>query len=145
MESGKSASLAELVTRKSVNSLMVRSGRIGNVGAELVLCTTTWNERVALRLGVPLSVTRTVTMFVLGSDGVHVNKPLLASMAAPAGAPASRVNVNVCGGWSVSVALIAKLRVWLTVTSWLLIDAVEGGRFANGGILGERGVGAGTY
>ena len=38
-------------------------------------------------------------------------------MLAPAGAPAARLNVSICGGWSVSVALTVKLNVWPTVTS----------------------------
>src|SRR2546426_3666702 len=62
------------------------------------------NVSVSPSGGVPLSVTRTVAVLVLGvcaGVGVQVNTPVAELIAAPAGAPGSRVNVSVCGGWLV--------------------------------------------
>src|ERR1051325_2981986 len=56
-----------------------------------------------------LSGTRTVTVFVPCEGGVQVNTPLLAPMAAPAGAPGSSEKVSVCAGRSPSVAVAVKL------------------------------------
>ncbi len=69
------------------------------------------NELVAAKVGVPLSITVSKISFVLGAwakVGVQLNIPL-AVMLAPTGAPEPRVNVNDCGGWSVSVALAVKV------------------------------------
>ena len=69
---------------------------------------------MALALGTPLSVTRTTMAFVLGpcdSSGVQENNPVTASMVAPVGAPASRLNVSDWTGKSLSDALTVKLTV----------------------------------
>src|SRR5437764_537199 len=66
----------------------------------------------ALNAGEPLSVTRTVTAFVLGpwlSVGAQVKTPLAGFMLAPAGAPASRLKVRSWAGTSESVALAVKV------------------------------------
>src|SRR5205814_2212146 len=69
--------------------------------------TVILNDRAALRLGTPLSVTKTVTMLVEGGwlvGGVQVNTPLAASMVAPAGAPGAKLKVRMLAGESGSVA-----------------------------------------
>src|SRR6266567_5274615 len=70
--------------------------------------------RVALRFGVPLSVTRTVIMLVLppcAPDGVQLNRPVNGLIIAPDGEGLSRLNVSVSGGKSGSEADAVKLRV----------------------------------
>src|SRR6185503_12154683 len=77
----------------------------------------------------PLSVTRTVTVFVLGTWaalGAQENKPPFASIVAPPGA-ASRLKLNVCGGLSVSVALTVKLRVCPSDRALSVITGMVGG------------------
>src|ERR1051326_3713184 len=69
--------------------------------------TITLNPWASLRLGTPLSVTRTVTLFVTGAGlrgGVQVNTPLDLLMTAPAGAPSSKLKTRTLGGISRSVA-----------------------------------------
>src|SRR6185295_15915753 len=85
--------------------------------------------RVAFIGGAPLSVTRTVTVLVLGTCaalGAHENKPPLTPIVAPPGA-ASRLKLSVWGGLSVSVALTVKLSVWPSVTDLSVIAARVGG------------------
>src|SRR5689334_14088661 len=80
----------------------------GNEGAEFTSFTITTNVFASLMGGEPLSVTRTVILLVAGpwdSDGIQVKTPPLALTAAPAGAPASRLNVSVLDGRSGSVAV----------------------------------------
>src|SRR5271157_1463234 len=77
----------------------------------------------------PLSVAITAISLVLGAwsaVGVHVKTPLVV-MLAPVGASASKVNVTVWGGRSVSVALAVKLRSVLAYTTWLDNAARMGG------------------
>src|SRR5262249_9664186 len=63
--------------------------------AGATLLTVIEKVPVALRAGVPLSMTGTVTVAVAGrSGGVHVKTPVCESTLAPAGA-ASRLKVNV--------------------------------------------------
>src|SRR4026209_1601226 len=57
--------------------------------------TNTVKLRVALKEGIPLSLTRMVMVLVLGvccGEGVHVNKPSAGSIVAPEGAFPSRAN-----------------------------------------------------
>ncbi len=59
-----------------------------STGAVFTSVTITWKLCVALKLGTPLSTTRTVTGFVLGpcdSVGVHVSTPLAPLTTSPAG------------------------------------------------------------
>src|SRR6476620_9568305 len=89
-------------------------------GAGLGSLTTTVKLRTALRGGLPLSVTRTVMRLVLGawpSTGVHWKTPLLLLITAPSGA-VSRLNVRLCGGLSVSVALMVRLNDWPRFNCW---------------------------
>src|SRR5262249_50161917 len=71
--------------------------------------TVTWIDLASLRLGEPLSDTRTVMLYTPGpwaSVGVQVKTPVLVLMAAPAGAPGSRLKVSVCPtSGSVAVAV----------------------------------------
>ena len=80
--------------------------------------TTTEKLCVALMLGVPLSETVSVKLFVefaCVTSGRNENAPLPAFTLALVG-PLNRLNVSVCGGWSVSVALAVKATVWPTFT-----------------------------
>ena len=68
---------------------------------------------VALRFGVPLSVTRTVTVFVLGpcaSVGVQTITPVLVLIVMPVG-PLTNANVSVLAGISTSVAVFVTVSV----------------------------------
>src|SRR6266705_3900596 len=76
--------------------------------------TVIWNVRVALRFGVPPSVTRTVAVLVLpacAADGVQLNRPVNGLIIAPGGEPLSRLKVSVSAGKSASEADAVKLRV----------------------------------
>ena len=75
--------------------------------------TMTLKDLVSLRLGKPLSVTRTVTVLVLGpcaSVGVQEMAPVFVSMVMPPGA-AIRLKAKVFVGMSESVAEAETLRV----------------------------------
>ena len=81
--------------------------------------------------GTPLSVSRTVMRFVPGACawvGVHVNTPLVASIAALVGAPKSRLNVSACGGVFGSVAVFVIVNVINAKFVWSGIGARIGGR-----------------
>src|SRR5436190_23542061 len=68
----------------------------------------------ALSEGTPLSVTRTVTGFVVmakAREGVQVKTPDAGSIRAPRGAPDARLKKNCCAGISGSFAEVATLRV----------------------------------
>src|SRR5205823_5317896 len=98
---GRSGSLAVAVTVMSVSSLLVRLLIGFSTGGEFTSLTTTVNVLASLSGGVPLSVTRTVSMLVEGpcaSVGVQVNAPLAELIAAPAGAPGSRLKCSVFAG-----------------------------------------------
>src|SRR5580765_8147183 len=100
----------------------------------LVLNTVTRTVSEALSGGVPLSVTRTVTGYTAGPwalSGFQRNEPLLALMVAPAGAPASRLNLNVFAGTSASVAAAVKVKVPPLVTALLPMGTRTGGRFTS--------------
>src|SRR5258706_295803 len=100
-------------------------------GAVLTSLTTTENERVPLKGGVPLSVTRIMTLVVMGpwaSVGVQVKTPLVV-MAAPAGALVSSENVSSWAGTSASVAVAVNVRSTPSLTIWLVMTARTGAEF----------------
>ena len=89
---GISLSVAVLITVSVVRAEMVRSVCAGRIGALFTSLTVTVKLLVALKGGVPLSVTTVLTVLVLGpcaSVGVHVITPAVL-MAAPGGALTSR-------------------------------------------------------
>src|SRR5262245_36587857 len=74
--------------------------------------SSTENDCVSLNGGEALSVTRTEMKLLLpGKEraGIQVNRPFVGFTAAPLGAPASRLNVNTCGGESKSKTEFVKL------------------------------------
>jgi len=76
------------ITVSSVSSLIVRVAWTGSTGALLTSSTTTVKLLVALRAGLPLSVTTVVMVLVVGpcaSLGVQAITPL-ESILAPSGA-----------------------------------------------------------
>src|SRR5207245_1938529 len=82
-----------------------------NTGARFTSVTITVKLLVTLKAGTPLSVTLTLTRFVLGpcaSPGVQLITPLLPLMLMPRGALTS-ANVKVLAGMSASVALALTL------------------------------------
>src|SRR5882672_1330616 len=84
---------------------------------------------VALRLGVPSSVTRTVMILVLGlcsAEGDQVNKPFAGSMAAPAGALVPRLKVRVLAGRSTSLAELVTINSTPATTVRSAIGAKTG-------------------
>src|SRR5882672_966097 len=98
------------------------------------LATTMLKVLKSFNAGEPLSVTRTVTWFVIGvkpTDGVQVKTPLAGLMIAPAGAPGSRLKVRLCAGRSGSVAVAVKVRFEPAVTVLLPMVASTGGRFTS--------------
>src|SRR4051794_29263706 len=103
---GISESVAEADTFKAADSLIVWSAGRESTGAELTSFTTTLNDFVSLRGGVPLSVTRTVTVLVLGpcvSVGVHEMAPVFVSIVIPGGEEI-RLKTSVLTGISESMA-----------------------------------------
>src|SRR6185503_9218028 len=107
---GRSGSVAVFVTTNVISSSSDWSAGTVSTGARFTSFTTTVKLRVSLSGGAPSSVTRTVIVLVPGPSatvGVQVNTPLLALMLAPAGAPGSKLKVNVFAGKSGSVAVTA--------------------------------------
>src|SRR6185295_16051434 len=100
------------------------------VSSGITITRRTWEAKPA---GEALSATRNVMRFVPenAADGVQEKAPLDGSMAAPAGAPESRVKVSICAGRSGSEAVALKLRrVWAgTVQS--LWNEMDGGEFTS--------------
>src|SRR5436309_846173 len=87
-----------MVKDRVLPSVTVLLPMAASEGAPFNSVTTMPNVSAALMAGEPLSVTRTVTVFVLGpwaSDGVQVNRPLVGLMLAPAGKPGSRTQTLV--------------------------------------------------
>src|SRR5258706_1179383 len=83
------------------------------IGAELTSLTITVKRCVALKLGDPLSKTRTRMLLLLGpcaSLGLQVKMPLAAFTVAPAGAD-TIWEVSILGGTSASVADVVNLSV----------------------------------
>src|SRR5262245_10087931 len=84
----------------------------------------------SLRTGEPLSVTRSVTVFVLGpwsSVGVQVKVRVEASKVAPVGAPASMLYTRVWAGRSESRSEERSEGEDCTLTLWLPMAASTGG------------------
>src|SRR3989442_1020452 len=84
---GISTSVADALTLNVVCSAMVWFAGTVSTGALFTSVTITVNVFVTLKLGVPLSVTLTLTRFVLGpcaSVGVQVIAPVLGLMVIPA-------------------------------------------------------------
>ena len=105
-------STARFVTTSVLRAGAVWFGGTIKAGTLFTSLTITWKLLVALKLGEPLSNTRTVTVFVLGpcaSLGVHVMAPP-EDTAKPVG-PDTRPNVSVLGGTSESVAVAVTLSV----------------------------------
>ena len=91
---GRSASVAVAVNVSRLPSLTVLFPIAASTGATLTSLTVMLIVSESLSAGEPLSVTRTVTLYVPGpwlSVGVQVKTPVVALIAAPAGAPASRL------------------------------------------------------
>ena len=98
--------------------------------------SATWiaNVRLALSTGVPLSVTRTVTLKSAGpcaSDGTQLNTPVAALIVAPAGAPASSEKLSVLAGTSESVAVAVSWSSAPSLTLWSAIAASSGAAFTS--------------
>src|SRR5712671_3915523 len=86
------------------SSIVTKLGTPLNTGASLTSSTVIV---IDASVWVTPSDTRTVNGYEPGpcaSLGVQVNSPVIASMLAPVGAP-TRLNVSVCAGMSLSVAL----------------------------------------
>src|SRR6266542_3264814 len=95
---------------------------------------TTVNDLASLSLGTPLSVTRIVTMFVLGTCsmlGVHVNTPLIGLIFAPAGEPESKLKLSRLDGRSGSLAEFVMVSCNSTHATRLLIGASTGVLFTS--------------
>ena len=96
----------------------------------MVSSTTTVKLWLALRLGVPSSVTTTLMTFVLGpwaSEGVQLKMPLVGFMKAPAGTLVPRLKVNVCAGTSKSAAELVNTRAVVSTIVKLVIGLRIGG------------------
>src|SRR5205823_5268005 len=90
--------------------------------------TVTVNVLVTLRAGTPLSVTLTLTMFVLGpcaSVDVQLIAPLAGLMVMPAGELTS-AKVKLLAGRSASVALALTLIVVCSLIAWSPGPALHG-------------------
>src|SRR4029453_11438531 len=102
---GRSGSGAAAVRVRGLPSLAGWFAMGVSTGGLFTSLTVTVKLLVSLKLGEPLSVTRTLITFVLGpcaSVGVQVNMPVTGLMAAPAGGEI-RVKVSVLAGRSGSV------------------------------------------
>src|ERR1051326_2767575 len=101
-------------------------------GGEFTSMTTTVIVSESINGGTPLSVTRTVKLFVVppcDSLGVQVNTPLVGLMLAPAGAPESREKVNWFAGISGSLALALKVSRTPSLAVLFPIEVSTGGLF----------------
>ena len=88
-----------MVKDRVLPSVTVLLPMAASEGALFNSVTTMLNVSAALMAGEPLSVTRTVTVLVLGpwaSDGVQANRPLVGLMVAPNGAPESKLKLKDC-------------------------------------------------
>src|SRR5262245_47103853 len=105
-----------------------------STGALFTSFTVTLNVLVSLKLGDPLSVTRTVTGLVLGpwaSVGVQLTTPLPALIVIPAGAPGSKLYVSVLAGTSVSLPLAVTVKRLPSLTVRSAITASTGALFTS--------------
>src|SRR5215468_2833109 len=126
-----SESLPVLVTTNVASAVIVRLPCAGSDGALFTSVTTTLKLFVALNVGVPLSVTRVVIVFVLGpcaSVGVQVITPEL-EIVAPAGA-VNKVYVRVFRGKSLSMAVFVTIKVVNSATVASAWAGRTGGVFA---------------
>src|SRR6266446_303332 len=120
MLAGRSVSVAVLVTVRVANSLTVWPAMVRRVGALFTSLTVTEKELVALRAGVPLSVTLGVNTLLVGpwaSVGVQVMIP-------PALMVAVLVTVRVANSltvWPAMVRRVGALFTSLTVTEKELV------------------------
>src|SRR6185436_13524872 len=113
---------------------MVLFGIGVTTGTMFISVTTIVTFCTALRMGTPLSDTRTVMTFVLGdcvSVGVQVKTPLLELMLAPTGAMPSSVKRSRCTGTSGSNAWAVKLIWFPSLPARLAIGVSTGGKFAS--------------
>src|SRR5438552_3484491 len=95
---GRSASVAVALTLSVVCSVIVWSAGTVNTGARFTSLTVTVNVLVTLRAGTPLSVTLTLTAFVLGpcaSVGVQLIAPVAGLMVMPVGARSEERRVGI--------------------------------------------------
>src|SRR5213592_4280009 len=91
-----------------------------STGGVFTSVTITWKLLVALKLGEPLSKTRTVTVFVLGpcaSLGVHVIAPAEDTVR-PVG-PDTKAKLSVLAGRSESVAVALTLSAVCSPMVWV--------------------------
>src|SRR5882672_4916943 len=108
---GRSGSLTTLLTVNNCPAATVLFAIGERIGAEFTSLTMMVKRWVALKLGLPLSKTRTRMLLLLGpwaSLGVQVNTPLLELTDAPAGAETISY-VRMLVGTSTSVALLVKV------------------------------------
>src|SRR5881396_1786772 len=120
MLAGRSVSLAVFVTTNSLSSLIVWSGGTVRTGTPFTSLTTTVKLLVALSAGVPLSVTLTVIVFVLGpwvSVGVHVSTPVVGLTLTPDG-PLTNAKVSVLAGRSPSLAVFVTTSALNSLIVW---------------------------
>src|SRR5476651_1795897 len=125
-----SESVAVLVMVSVASSLTFVWKLAGSTGATLISLTKTVNVFVALKLGVPLSTTRVVKMFVPGpsvSAGVQVMMPAGEMLAVPGAARNEYVSVS--GGRSKSFAVFVTVRVVNSLTVRLVCPGKIGAEF----------------
>src|ERR1017187_3595236 len=95
---------------------------------------------VALKLGVPLSVTMNKRLLVVPAwmaAGRQVKRPLVELMAALVGA-LSRLNASVWYGRAGSVAELVTVRVTPALTVWLPTGASDGAEFCRLNFAGSE-------
>src|SRR5204863_360169 len=130
---GMSASIALAFTFSVVCSAIVWSAGTVNTGARFTSLTVTVNVLVTLRAGTPLSVTLTLTAFVLGpcaSVGVQLIAPLPGLMVMPVGA-LTKAKVKLLAGISASVALALTFSVVCSLIVWSAGTVSTGARFTS--------------
>jgi len=111
----------------AVFSLTVLSGRAASTGGLLASLTTTTTFFTSLaQPSLTRTLMRLVVLFCRGV-GVQVKTPVAGSIAAPAGAPGSRLKVSGLAGRSGSVATAAKVKGRVGRMRWLGIAASAGG------------------
>src|SRR5262249_21929887 len=116
---------------KLCSSIVTGGGNV-RTGAELTSLTSKVKVLVALRLGEPLSYTRTVTEFVLGpsaSAGVHVMTPFELTVN-PLG-PDTSSKVSTLGGESVSTAVALAVQRTSSLIVWLVGTVITGAEFTS--------------
>ena len=131
---GSLASVAVAVNASAVNSSTLRSPISASTGATFASSpTVTVIVSKSSSLGTPSSVTRTVMSKSPGPCvvvGVHVNTPPEV-IAAPVGAPGSRLKVSVLAGSSASVAVAVNVSRDSCCTPWSAIRPSTGATFTS--------------